>query len=96
MLALAVTWVAKPGQEERAVQLFRQLADVSRKEPGCAMFSVHRGNDNPSQFFIYEQYRDQAALDSHRDQPHYKNIARGSLLECADRKEGVLYTLVDG
>src|SRR5437016_1716663 len=95
MVVLAVTWVAKEGKEDKTVQLFRQLAEASRNEPGCAMFVAHRGIENPRQFFIYEQYHDQTALDAHRAAPYFREIARGSLLECADRKEGVLYTALD-
>jgi len=92
MIVLAVTWIAKPGQEERAAALFRELTVKSRQEPGCAMYVAHRRNDDARQFFIYEQYRDEAALEHHRSSAHFKDIARGSLLECAERKEGALYT----
>lgn len=92
MLVLAVTWIAKEGKEEQAVALFRQLTVDSRQEPGCAMYIVHRHNENPREFFIYEQYEDQAALDAHRAAPYFQKIARGTLLECAERKEGNFYT----
>ncbi len=91
MIVLAVTWIAKAGQEERAADLFRELTRESRKEPGCAMYVVHRRRDDPRQFFIYEQYRDDAALEAHRQSPHFQRIALGALAECAERKEGTLY-----
>ncbi len=92
MIVLAVTWIAKPGREARATELFRELTAKSRQEPGCLMYVVHRHNEDPRLFFIYEQYRDQAGLDAHRATSHFKEIARGSLLACAERKEGALYT----
>ena len=95
MLVLAVTWLAKEGKEEKTIQLFRELSEASRKEPGCVMFFAHRGVENSRQFFIYEKYRDQSALDAHRAAPYFKKIARGELLEYADRKEGVLYTSLE-
>ncbi|HZQ91693.1 MAG TPA: putative quinol monooxygenase [Terriglobales bacterium] len=91
MVVLAVTWVAKAGAEEKAAALFRELTEKSRREPGCAMYIVHRKQDDPRTFFIYEQYRDQAALEAHRASAHFQDIARGSLLEVAERKEGALY-----
>jgi quinol monooxygenase YgiN len=96
MLVLAVTWVAKEGKDEQAVELFRRLTVDSRKEPGCMMYIVHRHNENPRNFFIYEQYRDQAALDAHRAAPHFQKIAAAALPEIAERKEGNLYTPLDG
>ena len=92
MIVLAVTWVAKAGHEERAAALFRELTRESRAEPGCLMYAVHRHTEDPRQFFIYEQYRDQAALEAHRNTPHFLRIARGELLECAERKGAALYT----
>ncbi len=42
MIVLAVTWIAKEGQEERAAALFRELTEKSRQEPGCLLYVVHR------------------------------------------------------
>lgn len=95
MLVLAVTWVAKEGKDEQAAELFRRLTVDSRKEPGCLMYIVHRHKDDPGNFFIYEQYRDQAALDAHRAAPHFQKIAATALPEIAERKEGNLYTPLD-
>ena len=95
MLVLAVTWVAKEGKEEEAAALFRQLTFASRKEPGCLGYTVHVHNDRPREFFLYEQYRNQAALDAHRASLHFQKIARGPLLELAERKDGNLYTPLD-
>jgi quinol monooxygenase YgiN len=92
MLVLAVTWIAKQGKEEQTAELLRQISVEARKEPGCLMFIAHRHTERPNEFFIYEQYKDQAALDAHRATPHFKQIARGSLMQAADRKEGNLYT----
>jgi autoinducer 2-degrading protein len=92
MIVLAVLWIAKQGQEGKAAELFRQLTAASRKEPGCAMFIVHRHKDDPLRFFIYEQYRDETALEEHRNTKHFQQIARGELLDVAERLEGALYT----
>lgn len=94
LIVLAVTWLAKDGEEDKVIELFRLLSEASCKEPGCVMFIVHRGIENPKQFFVYEQYRDHASLDAHRAAPYFKEIARGTLLAHADRKEGLLYTIV--
>ena len=92
MLALAVTWIAHAGKEAEAERLFRQLTEASRNEPGCLLYLVHRHSEDLRHFFIYEQYRDQAALEAHRQTPHFLKIARGSLLQVADRKDANLYT----
>lgn len=91
MIVLAVSWTAKPGREEEAAALFRTLTELSRREPGCLMYQVHRHQRDRAHFFIYEQYRDEAALDLHRNSPHFLEYARNQLPKIAERKEGELY-----
>ena len=95
MLVLTVSWKAKPGKAAETRELFRTLAKESRKEPGCLGFLVHQHTDDAHLFFLYEQYRNDDALEDHRATHHFHDIARGSLLEVADRLEGDLYTLVE-
>ena len=91
MIVLAVTWIAKSGREEEAAALFRTLTELSRKEPGCLMYQVHRSQKDRARFFIYEQYRDDGALDLHRNSPHFLEYARNQLPKIAERKDGELY-----
>lgn len=95
MIVLAVTWIAHAGRAEEAAELFRRLTEESRNEPGCLMYVVHRHTEDPRHFFIYEQYRDDAALEAHRNTPHFQQIARGSLLQVAARKDANLYIPLD-
>ena len=64
MVVLAVTWMAKVGHEAEVAALFEKLTEQSRKEPGCAMYQVHRHKTEPRRYFIYEQYKDDAALEA--------------------------------
>jgi len=91
MVALAVTWVAKTGREAEVVELFSKLTEESRKEPGCVMYVVHRHRTEARRFFIYEQYKDDAALEAHRAAPHFLQYAKKELPKIADRIEGQLY-----
>lgn len=91
MVVLAVTWVAKVGQEAEVAEVLAKLTAEARKEPGCAMFQVHRHRTEPRRFFIYEQYTDDAALETHRNTPHFLQYARKDLPKIADRIEGQLY-----
>jgi quinol monooxygenase YgiN len=92
MLVLAVTWVAHPGHEEEVAEIFRKLQAASREEPGCLMYIVHRHSNDPSAFFIYEQYRDEAALQAHRDSSHFQEYAVKALKDVGYREQGDLYT----
>jgi autoinducer 2-degrading protein len=91
MVVLAVTWVAKTGREPEVAELFSRLTSESRKEPGCVMYQVHRHRTEPRRFFIYEQYKDDAALEAHRTAQHFLQYAKKDLPKIADRVEGQLY-----
>jgi (4S)-4-hydroxy-5-phosphonooxypentane-2,3-dione isomerase len=91
MVVLAVTWMAKTGRENDVISVFSKLTEESRKEPGCTIFQVHRHKTEPRRFFIYELYKDDAALEAHRTTPHFLQYARKELPKIADRVEGQLY-----
>jgi quinol monooxygenase YgiN len=91
MIVLAVEWRAHEGQESEVADLFRKLEAASRKEPGCLMYVVHRHVADPRRFFIYEQYKDDAAVDAHRNAPHFKQYAAEGLHMIATRTAGELY-----
>ena len=91
MVVLAVTWIAKTGRELEVAAVFSKLTEESRKEPGCAMYQVHRHRTEPRRFFIYEQYKDEAALEAHRSAPHFLQYAKKELPKIADRVEAQLY-----
>jgi quinol monooxygenase YgiN len=92
MIVLAVTWIANAGHEDEVAMIFTQLQTVSRQELGCLMYIVHRHQDDPRVFFIYEQYRDDAALQAHRGSPHFQEYAVKALKDIGVRKQGDLYT----
>jgi len=91
MVVLVVTWTAKIGHEAQVAEIFVKLADAARKEPGCLMFQPHRHKTDPRRFFIYEQYKDDAALEAHRASPHFLQYAKKELPKIADRIEGNLF-----
>lgn len=91
MIALAVTWVANSNHEEEVAAIFRKLEAASRREPDCLMYVVHRHKDNPAQFFIYEQYSDEAALKTHWESAHFQEYAVKALQGIGNRLQGDLY-----
>ncbi|MGA2356064.1 MAG: putative quinol monooxygenase, partial [Terriglobales bacterium] len=91
MVVLAVTWMAKVGREAEVVATFEKLSAESRKEPGCLMYQVHKHKTDPRRFFVYEQYKDDAALEAHRTSPHFLQMAKKDLPKIGDRTEGHLF-----
>ena len=91
MIVLAVTWKSHAGRETEVVEVFRKLTEESRREPGCLMYQVHQHKDEPRLILVYEQYKDEAALEAHRNSPHFQEYARKQLPTLGERIEGNLY-----
>ena len=96
MVVLAVTWMAHPGKEAEVADIFAKLQDDSRQEPGCLLYIVHRHRTDPRRFFIYEQYRDDAALEAHRQSRHFQEYAVKALQGVGERIAGDLYVPLTG
>lgn len=43
----------------------------SRLEPGVAQFAFVQQHDDPTKFVIIEAFKDEAAIEAHRQAPHY-------------------------
>jgi (4S)-4-hydroxy-5-phosphonooxypentane-2,3-dione isomerase len=53
-----------------------QNAHVSlQTEPGCHRFDVCRDAADPTLFFLYELYQNEAAVQSHLNAPHYAEMS---------------------
>jgi quinol monooxygenase YgiN len=49
------------------------------RSPGCVNYLPHFVAGEPATVLIYEQYADEAALDFHRNSPHFQQYAAGAL-----------------
>ena len=61
--------------------MLKALTEASRKEPGCVTYIPHAVEGDPDTVLIYEQYRDEAAAQAHRDSAHFKKHAVGGLYQ---------------
>jgi quinol monooxygenase YgiN len=88
MIVLIVKLRVRPGTEEECKGYMRAMEKETRKEPGCLMYVAHQAADDPTQLALYEQYKDQAALEAHRAAPYFKDYVEtrmGKLVVSRDR-----------
>ena len=79
---------AATGSQLRAENNSRRFARSGA--PFSRRYRALRGTD-PRRFFIYEQYKDDAALEAHRAAPHFLQMGKKDLPKIADRTEGHLF-----
>jgi quinol monooxygenase YgiN len=91
---LVVHMKAAEGNEDRALELMRELAEASRAEAGCEAYVPCRDPEDPRAFVFYEQYRDKAAFEEHGATEHFQRIAIGELFGLMESRARVFYETV--
>lgn len=91
---LVVRMKTKEGQEDRALEVMRELAEASRQEPGCEAYVPCRDPEEPGSFLFYEQYRDQAAFEEHGASEHFQRLAVGELFPLMESRERTFFETV--
>jgi quinol monooxygenase YgiN len=84
----AVIYTFAPEDADKAAAILRELRELSRKEPGVVGFDVARSNHNPAVFALWEEYQDQAALDSHFASDHFKRLGINGVRLLAKQRTG--------
>jgi quinol monooxygenase YgiN len=95
VIVLKVDMLVKPGAEDKCKEYIRILQEHSRREPGCLMYVGHQSAQDPRRFLFYEQYDDAAALDAHRNSPHFKQYVIGGLDAIMESRSRELYNVVE-
>ncbi len=73
MISIFVTIQIKEGTVDAFTEAsFGDAQGSVRDEPGCFRFDILQNQEDPNRFHLYEVYADAAALDAHREAPHYK------------------------
>ncbi|PJG85427.1 (4S)-4-hydroxy-5-phosphonooxypentane-2,3-dione isomerase [Conservatibacter flavescens] len=76
MFAMLVEINIKEGKEKEFMEVFTRNHLGTRQEPGNLRFDVLQDPDIKTRFYAYEVYRDEAALEAHRQTPHYHQCVK--------------------
>lgn len=71
-LTLIARLTAKPDKAEALGEGLAQLITPTLKEEGSIGYRLHRDNDDPNVWILYETWRSRADLDAHFAQPYTK------------------------
>ena len=66
-----VTFIAKEGSQEKMKELLSAMVIPSKAEDGCIFYEIFQYTENPRKFMAYESWRDESALDGHKESAHY-------------------------
>ncbi|MGY6027784.1 (4S)-4-hydroxy-5-phosphonooxypentane-2,3-dione isomerase [Phytobacter sp. AG2a] len=72
----------KPDKVDEFLEVFRANHEGAIQEPGNLRFDVLQDSKVKTRFFIYEAYKDEAAVLAHKETPHY--------LACVEKLEALM------
>ena len=88
MIVIAAMITTFDDQGEAFKKSFKLLAAKVRKDPGVISYVLHRMIDNPSKFFVFEQYEEEEAIKFHGSTPHFKEYRKQTAHMVKDRDVG--------
>lgn len=94
MVVQVVYLEAKPELLDTFLAEATANAAESRKEPGVERFDLLQQADNPQRFMLYEVYRAESDLESHRQTPHFKRWLEKGVPTLTGERVKVFYTMV--
>ena len=81
MITFTVRMTFSPDDRAEIAGILRALTLASRQEPGCVTYIPHYVDGDRDTVLIYEQYRDAAAVEAHRQSAHFNQYAVGGLFQ---------------
>ena len=91
MLILTVHVTIKAGHEDEVIGPFQKLEAATQREPGCVAYVVQRSRENKRRYLVYEQYKDEAALEAHRNSEHFKEYATNGFYRFVEDRKAELF-----
>jgi len=73
-LAFVTKIVAKPGQRDALKRLNLEICSESRREPGTLVYVMSQSKANPDEFWYFDVYADQQALEAHCASAVYRDM----------------------
>lgn len=61
---------AKPEKRAELLSILHGFVKPTRAEAGCVEYHLHVSDDDPNQFFFYENWRTRKDLDDHLRMPY--------------------------
>ena len=88
---LVVRMKTTEGNEQRAAEVARELAESSRAEPGCKAYVPCVDPEDAGSILFFEEYDDKAAFEAHGASEHFQRLALGELFPLMESRERSFY-----
>lgn len=72
---------------DKVKALLLQLQSLSLQEEGCLVYQPHQPVDDAGTIVLYEVYKNEAAVQAHRNSDHFQQLALGQIVPLLESRE---------
>lgn len=95
-VVVIASFVAQPGKEAEAEKFFADLLAETHAEPGCLLYALHRGTDDPRRFAFAERWESRPLLEQHLASEHIQTALARVPEFCSQAPDIIYYDAVPG
>ena len=93
-LIVTAFWEAKPAEVDALVGIIRKFLPQVQAEPGVLAFQIHQSLTEPTKFFFYEVFRDEAVFAEHSQAEYFKTLILEQALPKLAKRERTQHKFV--
>jgi quinol monooxygenase YgiN len=90
------SFTAREGREAEAREAFEALVAPTHAEPGCILYALHQGVDDPRRMAFIERWASREELDAHLRSDHVRRLLARVEELFGDSADIVVYEPVPG
>lgn len=85
-------WQVKEGQLDTVLNLLPEVVAKSTAEEGNLFYKVHQNNADANTLVLFEGYKNEAALNEHRNSAHFQTRVIGEIIPLLENREVIITT----
>ena len=93
-LVVTAFWDAKPEEVDSLLGIIGKFLPQAQREPGVKAFQIHQSLTEPTKFFFYEVFDDEAAFAEHQQSEHFKTLIVGQAVPKLAKRERTQHRFV--
>lgn len=84
---LIVKWKIKETEVSNVLKLLPELAQKSKSEKGNLTYEIFQSETEPTAFVLHECYKNEDALEFHKNSDHYQSIVVKQIIPLLEVRE---------
>ncbi len=91
-IVLIAEYQIKETHLSEVLDLLRQVTEFTVQESGCLQYTIYQSIEDPIRIVLYEIYKDEAALDQHRQSEYFKHIVLLQIIPLLESRKVSLFS----